>query len=168
LTSEQHSSFPSVLLETCFKLSYESPPGLKKNFLRTYQSVEGGAGVKSAFCFALAYFHALVQERRTYIPQGWSKGYEFSYSDLKVSLEIIDNLIKEYEVTKYMNFETLYGVFEEGIYGGRVDNFSDLKVLRVYLRKYFNQLVINSQVDLGFGVLPKNQKELTNFVNKMP
>lgn len=109
-----------------------------------------------------------MQERRTYIPQGWSKSYEFSYSDLKVSLEIIDNLIKEYEVTKNMNFETLYGVFEEGIYGGRVDNFSDLKVLRAYLRKYFNQLVINSQVDLGFGMLPKNQKELTLFVNKMP
>ena len=68
-------SFPSVLLETCFKLSYESPPGLKKNFLRTYQSVEGGSGLKSAFSFTLAYFHALVQERRTYIPQGWSKAY---------------------------------------------------------------------------------------------
>lgn len=60
--------------------------------------------MKSAFCFVLAYFHALVQERRTYIPQGWSKSYEFSYSDLKVSLEIIDNLIKEYELTKSINF----------------------------------------------------------------
>jgi dynein heavy chain 2 len=58
--------------------------------------VECGTGLKSSFAFALAYFHALVQERRTYIPQGWSKAYEFSYSDLKVSLEIIDNLIKEY------------------------------------------------------------------------
>lgn len=57
-----------------------------------------------------------------------------------------------------MNFETLYGVFEEGIYGGRIDNFSDLKVLRAYLRRYFNQLVINGQFDLGFGTLPKNQK----------
>ena len=158
MTSEQHHAFPSVLLETCFKISYESPPGLKKNFLRTYQSVEGGSGLKGSFTFALAYFHALIQERRTYIPQGWSKAYEFSYSDLRVSLEIIDNLIKEAETTKIMNFETLYGVFEEGIYGGRIDNFSDLKVLRAYLRRYFNQLVINGQFDLGFGTLPKNQK----------
>jgi dynein heavy chain 2 len=52
----------------------------------------------------LAFFHALVQERRTYIPQGWSKSYEFSYSDLKVALEIIDNVIKEYEATKTLNF----------------------------------------------------------------
>ncbi len=49
-----------------------------------------------------------------------------------------------------------------------MDNPSDLKVLRAYLRKYFNQLVLSSQLDIGFGVLPKNQKELTVFVNKMP
>ena len=93
-----------MLLETCFKVSYESPPGLKKNFLRTYQTVEGGSGIKSNFALTLAYFHSLMQERRTYIPQGWSKSYEFSYSDLKVSLEIIDNIIKEYETTKVLNF----------------------------------------------------------------
>lgn len=49
-----------------------------------------------------------------------------------------------------------------------MDNPSDLKVLRAYLRKYFNQLVLSSQLDIGFGLLPKNQKELTVFVNKMP
>lgn len=52
--------------------------------------------MKNNFTFILAYFHALIQERRTYIPQGWSKEYEFSYSDLKVSVEILDNIIKEY------------------------------------------------------------------------
>ncbi len=50
--------------------------------------------MRNNFSFILALFHALVQERRTYIPQGWSKSYEFSYSDLKVSMEIIGNLIK--------------------------------------------------------------------------
>jgi len=110
-----------------------------------------------------------VQERRTYIPQGWSKNYEFSYSDLKVAVEIIDNLLKEYEVTKSLNFEALYGIFEEGIYGGRIDNPSDLKVLRSYLRKYFNQLMLNSQTEVGFGSnIPKNQKELIAFTNRMP
>lgn len=53
--------------------------------------------------FLLAYFHALVQERKNYIPQGWSKSYEFSYSDLKVSLQIIDEVVQEYEKTKNLN-----------------------------------------------------------------
>lgn len=33
-TTEAHIKFPSILLETCFKVSYESPPGLKKNLVR--------------------------------------------------------------------------------------------------------------------------------------
>jgi dynein heavy chain 2 len=62
LTSEEHINFPNILLETCFKVSYESPPGLKKNFLRTYQQIEGaGSSLKTKLVFLLAYFHALVQ-----------------------------------------------------------------------------------------------------------
>lgn len=45
--------------------------------------------------FILAWFHALVQERRTYIPQGWSKFYEFSYGDQRAGAEAIENLIQE-------------------------------------------------------------------------
>ncbi|TXI91441.1 MAG: hypothetical protein E6Q33_10350 [Neisseriales bacterium] len=71
---------------------------MKKNFVRIYQQLEAsGNPLKANFIFLLAFFHSLVQERRNYIPQGWSKIYEFSYSDLKVSIEIITNLIKEYE-----------------------------------------------------------------------
>lgn len=35
------------------------------------------------------YFHALIQERRNYIPQGWNKFYEFNYGDYKSGLNII-------------------------------------------------------------------------------
>ena len=38
LTSEPHPHFPSILLETCIKFSYESPPGIKKNLLRVQQN----------------------------------------------------------------------------------------------------------------------------------
>jgi dynein heavy chain 2 len=76
-------------------VSYESPPGIKKNFSRIYQQLEAsGSPLRATFIFLLAFFHSLVQERRTYIPQGWSKVYEFSYSDLKVAMEVISNLIK--------------------------------------------------------------------------
>ena len=44
--------------------------------------------------FALAWFHAVMQERRMYIPQGWTKFYEFSTSDLRAGADIIDRLCK--------------------------------------------------------------------------
>lgn len=31
-----------------------------------------------------------MQERRTYIPQGWTKFYEFSYGDLKAGTYVIE------------------------------------------------------------------------------
>ena len=34
LTTEPHIKFPAILLETCYKVSYEAPPGLKKNMVR--------------------------------------------------------------------------------------------------------------------------------------
>ena len=72
----------------------ESPPGLKKNLQRTLTSwgsefIDGSQGQpppprrRGQLLFLLAWFHAVVQERRTYLPQGWSKAYEFSVGDLR-------------------------------------------------------------------------------------
>ena len=36
LTTEAHQNFPAILLETCFKVTYEAPPGIKKNILRIF------------------------------------------------------------------------------------------------------------------------------------
>jgi dynein heavy chain len=38
-------------------------------------------------CFALSFFHALIQERQKYAQIGWNKLYEFTQEDLIVSLE---------------------------------------------------------------------------------
>jgi dynein heavy chain 2 len=88
LTSEAHGNFPSILLQESLKASFESPPGLKMNLLRTFDSwgpdlFDSRNPMQSRLLFLLACFHAVVQERRTFIPQGWTKFYEFSYGDLK-------------------------------------------------------------------------------------
>jgi dynein heavy chain 2, cytosolic len=88
LTSEPHHGFPSILLQESLKATFESPPGLKKNLQRTFdvwgpEVFEGISSVQSRLLFLLACFHSVVQERRNFIPQGWTKFYEFSYGDLK-------------------------------------------------------------------------------------
>jgi dynein heavy chain 2 len=74
LTSEVHPKFPTILLQSSIKITYEAPPGVKKNLLRTFenwtQDEFGKGGVpRSQTLFVLAWFHAIVQERRKYIPQ---------------------------------------------------------------------------------------------------
>jgi len=98
LTTESHPKFPAVLLQSSLKVTYEAPPGIKKNLARTYDSwspeyiAQGDSVLYSQALFALAWFHAVLQERRCYIPQGWSKFYEFSMSDLRAGASIIDRM----------------------------------------------------------------------------
>lgn len=173
LTTEPHPKFPAILLESCLKVTYEAPPGVKKNLQRIYQSwgngfIEQGSALRAQTLFVLAWFHALIQERRTYIPQGWSKFYEFSYGDLKAGSTIIENILKANETS--INWETLYGLFENAIYGGRVDNEFDMRILRAYLEIYFSQEVLFNNKKLSIGVsIPssKNFKDYNIFINKM-
>jgi dynein heavy chain 2 len=56
------------------KITYESPPGVKKNLLRTYGGwtqplLASGGSMGARVLFILSWLHALLQERRTYIPQ---------------------------------------------------------------------------------------------------
>ncbi|CAD8135851.1 unnamed protein product [Paramecium octaurelia] len=170
LTTEAHLKFPSILLETCYKVSYEAPPGLKQNLQRiitSWPTHNKQSVYQTQLLFILTWFHALVQERRTYIPQGWSKFYEFSYADYKAGVQIIENLLQE---SQTISWQTLYGLYENAIYGGRVDNEQDIKVLRAYLETYFNQNKLqNGTLSTGQQIPQTNQvKDLINLINKLP
>lgn len=74
LTSEVHPKFPTILLQSSIKITYEAPPGIKKNLLRTFEiwtpdEFAKGSVARSQTLFVLAWFHAIIQERRKYIPQ---------------------------------------------------------------------------------------------------
>ncbi|XP_075054902.1 cytoplasmic dynein 2 heavy chain 1 [Mixophyes fleayi] len=141
LTAEVHPKFTPILLQSSLKITYEAPPGLKKNLLRTYESwnaeqiSKNGLSSRAQALFSLAWFHAVCQERRNYIPQGWTKFYEFSLSDLRAAYDIIDRL---FEGGRSFQWDFVHGLLENAIYGGRIDNFFDLRVLRSYLEQFFN------------------------------
>ncbi|CAG5115632.1 unnamed protein product, partial [Candidula unifasciata] len=149
LTSEVHPKFPTILLQSSLKVTYESPPGIKRNLMRTYESwtpeyvARGGDVSRSQALFALAWFHAVVQERRMYIPQGWTKFYEFSTSDLRAGADIIDRLCKAGQDS--IRWKFIHGLFEFAIYGGRVDNPFDMRVMVSYLQQFFSASVISQQ-----------------------
>lgn len=156
LTTEEHPKFPVVLLESCFKISYEAPPGLKMNVERVYGTLSSAhfkqmSPEEGRLTFLLAYFHALLQERRTYIPQGWSKFYEFSLSDFKSGHLILETIMSE---KKNVDWAGLYGLFENAIYGGRIDRLVDLDVLRAYLETIFNEKTLKTGQLKGGIVAP--------------
>lgn len=83
---------------------------------------------------ALSYFHALIQERRNYIPQGWTKSYEFNYGDFRAGSQLMVEVSQRSKV----QWDMLYGLMQDTVYGGRVDNDVDLSTLGVLLGEYFS------------------------------
>uniref|UniRef100_A0A1I7SED5 Dynein_heavy domain-containing protein n=1 Tax=Bursaphelenchus xylophilus TaxID=6326 RepID=A0A1I7SED5_BURXY len=75
LSAEPDNQFPAVPLQDALKIAYETPPGIKHNVsgtLKQWIELEGNSGkseLELKTQFLLAWFHAIIQERRTYIPQ---------------------------------------------------------------------------------------------------
>eukprot|EP00826_Nyctotherus_ovalis_P001546 TRINITY_DN10251_c0_g1_i1.p1 TRINITY_DN10251_c0_g1~~TRINITY_DN10251_c0_g1_i1.p1 ORF type:complete len:204 (+),score=27.23 TRINITY_DN10251_c0_g1_i1:278-889(+) len=120
--------------------------------------------------FLLAWLHAIIQERRTYIPQGWTKFYEFSYGDLRAAEGILKELVEESRSGE-IPLETIYGLLENAVYGGRIDNEFDIKVFRCYLRSIFNQEVISGARRLSNMIqVPSggDMRSMMSLVSKLP
>jgi dynein heavy chain 2, cytosolic len=136
LTSEQHPLFPPILLQESLKATYEAPPGIKKNLQGTFDTWDvetfNTSPTKSRLLFLLASFHAVLQERRNYIPQGWTKFYEFSYGDLRAGNYVMEAAVQA-AGKGALDWQAIHGLMEDAIYGGRIDNLYDVRVLRAYL-----------------------------------
>lgn len=146
LTTEPHARFPPIILETSLKVTYEAPPGVKKNLLRTLESWNqnwfgSGPDLRSQVMFICAHFHAIMQERRTYIPQGWTKFYEFSQSDLQSACETVSMLVNLGKGS--IDWTTLIGVLEQAVYGCRVDNEYDSRLVKEYLALFFRADILD-------------------------
>lgn len=175
LTSEPHLKFPSILLQSSLKITYETPPGVRNNLSRTFQYVVPQNNVpqnptQTQLLFVLSWFHALLQERRTYIPQGWVKYYEFSYGDLMAGQQILCNLVNESK-NGSVSWQKVYGILENAIYGGRVDNEFDMRVLRTYMKTIFQETTLKGQSPLsGLVNVPKsgNIQDFIQTIQRVP
>ncbi|XP_037072682.1 LOW QUALITY PROTEIN: dynein heavy chain, cytoplasmic-like [Pollicipes pollicipes] len=148
LTMEISPKIPVNLLRAGRILVFEPPPGIRANLLRTFSSVPAARMMKppserARIYFLLAWFHAVVQERLRYAPLGWSKGYEFNESDLRVACDTLDTWIEATamgrtnlppEKVPWLALRTL---LSQCIYGGKIDNDFDQRLLSSFLDKLF-------------------------------
>ncbi|KAF4726099.1 Cytoplasmic dynein 2 heavy chain 1 [Perkinsus olseni] len=150
LTTEPRENFPPILLESSVKVAFEFPPGVRNNVKRICESwdtrwFEAGDVSRSQVLFLCACFHAAVQERTSFIPQGWTKDYEFSTADLKSACETALQALKD---DGSVEWPTLRGILENAVYGCRVDNTFDLRLVRQYVKDIFAQQAIDNGGDL--------------------
>lgn len=99
MTTESSDKIQHSFVMACVKVAYEAPHGVKRNMRRAYdiwknEHVKWKSSDETRSVYALAWFHSIVLERRTYIPQGWSQYYEFNDSDLSATLKVLQKSLQ--------------------------------------------------------------------------
>ena len=79
--------------------------------------------------------------------QGWCKFYEFSDADLRAGLEVLAECFGPGGI----KWDYVHGLYSNAIFGGRIDDVQDGKVLLSYLRDFFNPRVISERPSQKLG-----------------
>ncbi|CAG0913348.1 unnamed protein product [Notodromas monacha] len=162
LTMELNPKLPVNLLRAGRILLFEPPPGIKANLIRTFSTFSPARMMKppnerARLYFLLAWFHAVVQERLRYSPLGWAKLYEFNEADLKVSCDTLDVWIEATAMGRAnlppekVPWQALITLMSNCIYGGKVDNTFDHRLLTSFLEKFFTPKSFGADFNLVAG-----------------
>ena len=142
LTSMPTTYFPISVLQNGIKLTTEPPRGIKANLRRAFADINQefldnctkDSRVFHKLLWGLAFFHAIVLERRKFGPLGWNIRYEFNDSDLSTSKTVMLMLLNEQE---QIPWDALVFVTGHINYGGRVTDDWDRKCLLSILKKFY-------------------------------
>jgi len=113
----------------------------------------------------LAFLHAVILERKSYAPIGWSKRYEFSDADLKCAVNIVDSWLDtaagvvpgsdsglEHIDPQRISWEALRTLLKTVVYGGRLDNDVDSRCLASFVDRLFCPESFESEFALSSGL----------------
>lgn len=127
---------------------FEPAAGVKASLVRTYKTVLSPARSdrlpveRSRLHFLLGWLHAVILERLRYTPIGWTKRYEFNEADQRCGLDLIDEYIdamgsrNNVDINK-IPWDAFKTILIENLYGGKVDNDYDSKILISLVEMFF-------------------------------
>lgn len=151
LTTDPTDKFPLGILQRSFKVVTEPPDGLKMNMRATYSRIDQATLEDCphwAFrpcLYVLAFLHAVVLERRKYGKIGWNVSYDFNDSDFNISRRLLGlYLQKSFEDSdEFLPWGSLKYLIGDAMYGGRVSDDMDRRVLKTYLEEYMGDFLFD-------------------------
>jgi len=175
MTMEIHPKVPATLLRKSKIIIYEPPLGIKASLQRTFNNVSANRVNKapeerSRLYILLAWLHAVVLERLRFEPIGWSKGFEFSETDLYCAMDALDEWVDRLSANRSnidpneIPWDAIHKMLVQFVYGGRIDNAFDTGRLTSFTENLFTTEAFNSQFALASicqQVPPNNRNEVT-------
>ncbi|KAM8717355.1 hypothetical protein ACLKA7_004106 [Drosophila subpalustris] len=180
LLCESTKGFSESAVYKCLKVRYEQPRGLKQQVQRMLQNYAASlepevAKKQSAKCLKMRLvmflLQAVLQQRRQYIPQGWSKYYEFGEADLKAALGVLTWLDAQLASGR-CDWTLMQRLCESLAYGGRINNDRDVEILRSYLSQFCAADVLSNRwMPLGLASNMPTSGQLQDYyaaLEKLP
>ncbi|RYY31400.1 hypothetical protein EON62_06415, partial [archaeon] len=143
--------FPLGILQRSLKVVTEPPDGLKLNMRASYSRLsqeildECPHPAYKPLVYGLCFLHAVVLERRKYGKIGWNVNYDFNESDFNISRRLLAlYLTKAYESgDELIPWGSLKYLIGDAMYGGRVSDSFDRRVLSTYLEEYMGDFLFD-------------------------
>ena len=103
--------------------------------------------------YTLAFFHAIIQDRRKFGKVGWNISYAFNESDFGISMALLNMYLKKAFDNKDENlpWASLKYLIGEAMYGGRVTDDYDRRVLVTYLDEYMGEFLFDANQPYYFS-----------------
>lgn len=129
--------------------------------------------------YVVSFFHAIIQDRRKYGKIGWNVSYDFNQSDFSISYRLLNMyLTKAYEnKDEAIPWNSLKYLIGEAMYGGRVTDDWDRRVMMTYLEEYMGDFLFDKNREFFFAETPelnytqpkiKTLEGFLNSVNEIP
>ncbi|KAM5237710.1 dynein axonemal heavy chain 10 [Ctenodactylus gundi] len=152
LTTDPTKGFPIGILQKSLKVVTEPPNGLKLNMRATYFKISPEMLEQcphpsfKPLVYVLAFFHAVVQERRKFGKIGWNVYYDFNESDFQVCMEILNTyLTKAFQQRDpRIPWGSLKYLIGEVMYGGRAIDSFDRRILTTYMDEYLGDFLFDT------------------------
>jgi dynein heavy chain len=161
LTTEPSNLFPLGLLQNSYKVVIEPPDDMKLNMqsiLNNFdQTVLDGCPhpLFPPLLYSLTFLHAVLQERQKYGKLGWNVPYDFNESDFTISRQLVSTYLSDAwaDGNDLIPWETLKYLVGNAMYGGRVSDDMDRRILTAYFDEYFGDFLLCDGQKFHFSTL---------------